>query len=60
VCQSKLHLIPVYEEMERRLAEQHGKDDDMIKRFVELAENSPQYDALVEPRAGAWVSQQEC
>jgi FAD/FMN-containing dehydrogenase/ferredoxin len=48
VCQSKLHLIPVYEEMERRLAEQHGKNDDMVKRFVEQAENSAAYDALVD------------
>jgi FAD/FMN-containing dehydrogenase/ferredoxin len=48
VCQSKLHLIPVYEEMERRLAEIHGRDDEMIKRFVERAENSAAYDALVD------------
>jgi FAD/FMN-containing dehydrogenase/ferredoxin len=48
VCQSKLHLIPVYEEMERRLAEEHGKDDEMVKRFVALAENSAAYDALVD------------
>jgi FAD/FMN-containing dehydrogenase/ferredoxin len=48
VCQSKLHLIPVYEEMEKRLEEQYGTDVDMIKRFVELAENSEQYDALVD------------
>ena len=48
VCQSKLHLIPVYEEMERRLAEEHGKDDEMVKRFVTLAENSAAYDALVD------------
>ncbi len=48
VCQSKLHLIPVYEEMERRLAEIHGKDDEMVKRFVERAENSAAYDALVD------------
>jgi FAD/FMN-containing dehydrogenase/ferredoxin len=48
VCQSKLHLIPVYEEMERRLAEQYGKNDEMVKRFVERAENSAAYDALVD------------
>ncbi len=48
VCQSKLHLIPVYEEMERRLAAMHGKDDEMVKRFVEQAENSAAYDALVD------------
>jgi ferredoxin len=48
VCQSKLHLIPVYEEMEKRLAEQFGRDDEMVKRFVEQAENSAAYDALVD------------
>jgi Na+-translocating ferredoxin:NAD+ oxidoreductase RnfC subunit len=48
VCQSKLHLIPVYEEMERRLAEQFGKDDEMVKRFIAQAENSEAYDALVD------------
>jgi ferredoxin len=48
VCQSKLHLIDVYDEMERRLAEKHGKDEEEIKRFVALAEQSPAYDALVE------------
>lgn len=48
VCQSKLHLIPVYEEMEKRLAAMHGKDDEMVKRFVEQAENSAAYDALVD------------
>ena len=48
VCQSKLHLIEVYEEMERRLEKEHGKDEEEIKRFVSLAEKSPAYDALVE------------
>lgn len=48
VCQSKLHLIPVYEEMERRLEEQHGRNDEMVKRFVEQAENSAAYDALID------------
>jgi FAD/FMN-containing dehydrogenase/ferredoxin len=48
VCQSKLHLIDVYDEMERRLEKMHGKDEGEIKRFVDLAERSPAYDALVE------------
>jgi FAD/FMN-containing dehydrogenase/ferredoxin len=48
VCQSKLHLIDVYDEMERRLEKKHGKDEEQIKRFVSLAEQSPAYDALVE------------
>ncbi len=48
VCQSKLHLIPVYEEMEKRLAAMHGTDNEMVKRFVEQAENSAAYDALVD------------
>ena len=48
VCQSKLHLIPVYEEMEKRLAQEHGRDDEMVKRFVLQAESSAAYDALVD------------
>lgn len=48
VCQSKLQLMNVYEEMERRLEKKHGKDEEEIKRFVSLAEESPAYDALVE------------
>ncbi len=48
VCQSKLHLIAVYDEMEKRLERKHGKDDEMIKSFIDLAEQSPAYDALVE------------
>jgi FAD/FMN-containing dehydrogenase/ferredoxin len=48
VCQSKLHLIDVYDEMEKRLEKKHGKDDDAIKNFVALAEQSPAYDALVD------------
>jgi FAD/FMN-containing dehydrogenase/ferredoxin len=48
VCQSKLHLIDVYDEMEKRLEKKHGKDEEEIKRFVALAEQSPAYDALVD------------
>ena len=48
VCQSKLHLIEAYDEIEKRLEKKHGKDDEEIKRFVALAEQSPAYDALVE------------
>ena len=48
VCQSKLTLMPVYEELERRLAERHGRNDEEIRRFVQLVENSPAYDALVD------------
>jgi len=48
VCQSKLSLIPVYDELERRLGEVHGKNEEEIKRFVELVENSPAYDALID------------
>jgi guanylate kinase len=40
--------MPVYEELERRLAERHGRNDEEIRRFVQLAENSPAYDALVD------------
>ena len=48
VCQSKLHLIDAYDEMEKRLEKKHGKDEEEIKRFIALAEQSPAYDALVE------------
>lgn len=48
VCQSKLSLIPVYDELERRLTEVYGKNEEEIKLFVEQVENSPAYDALVD------------
>ncbi len=48
VCQSKLSLVPLYDELEKRLAAKYGKDDEQVKRFIELAENSAQYDALVD------------
>jgi Skp family chaperone for outer membrane proteins len=40
--------MPVYDELERRLAEVHGKNEEEIKRFVELVEKSPAYDALID------------
>jgi FAD/FMN-containing dehydrogenase/ferredoxin len=48
VCQSKLHLIEVYDELEKRLEAVHGKDGEEIKRFVEQTEHSVAYNALVE------------
>jgi len=48
VCQSKLELIPFYEELERRLEQIHGRDAQEIERFVRFSESSPEYDALVE------------
>ncbi len=48
VCQSKLHLIDAYDDLEKRLASAYGKDDEEIKRFVQLVENSDMYDALVD------------
>jgi ferredoxin len=48
VCQSKLSLVPLYDEMEKRLAAKYGKDDEQIKRFIEVAEHSAYYDALVD------------
>ena len=48
VCQSKLHLIDAYDEIEKRLEKVHGKDADEINRFIALAEKSPAYDALVD------------
>ncbi|MBI0583555.1 MAG: FAD-binding protein [Methanomassiliicoccus sp.] len=48
VCQSKLSLVPLYEEIEKRLAEKHGRDDEQVRRFIETAEHSAYYDALVD------------
>ena len=47
VCQSKLELIPFYEELERRLEQIHGKDAQEIERFVRFSESSPEYDELL-------------
>jgi len=47
VCQSKLDLIPAYEEMEARLEKVHGKDLAEVERFVRLAEVSPRYEEMV-------------
>ncbi|MDQ1372617.1 MAG: FAD-binding protein [Candidatus Thermoplasmatota archaeon] len=47
VCQSKLELIPFYEELERRLERQFGRDPQEIERFVKYSESSPEYDDLV-------------
>jgi len=38
VCQSNLELVPIWDELERRIAEKLGKDEEMIKRFVEAVE----------------------
>lgn len=48
VCQSKLELIPFYEEFERRLEREFGRDAHEIERFVRFAESSPEYDDLVQ------------
>jgi FAD/FMN-containing dehydrogenase/ferredoxin len=47
VCQSKLELIPFYEELERRLEKEFGRDAQEIERFVRFSEASPEYDELV-------------
>jgi FAD/FMN-containing dehydrogenase/ferredoxin len=47
VCQSKLELIPAYEEFEASLERSHGKNSKEIERFLQFAEKSPVYDALV-------------
>ncbi|MBU1158888.1 MAG: FAD-binding protein [Candidatus Thermoplasmatota archaeon] len=48
VCQSKLELIPFYDELESQLERVHGKDAEEIERFIRFVESSPQYDELVE------------
>lgn len=47
VCQSKLELIPAYQELEARLEKAHGKDAAEIERFVRAAEVSPRYEDMV-------------
>jgi biotin carboxylase len=47
VCQSKLELIPAYEELENRLEKRYGKDAAEIERFVRTAETSPRYEEMV-------------
>jgi Fe-S oxidoreductase len=47
VCQSKLELIPAYEELEARLEKVHGRDEWEIEHFVHLAELSPRYEEMV-------------
>ena len=47
VCQSRLELLPFYDELERRLERLHGKDHDEIAEFLKFAEDSSAYDALV-------------
>jgi len=47
VCQSKLELIPAYEDLEARLEKAYGKDDAEIEHFVRLAEVSPHYEEMV-------------
>jgi len=47
VCQSKLELIPAFEEFEGVLEKSFGKDTKEIERFLRFAERSPVYDALI-------------
>ncbi len=47
VCQSKLDLIPAYEELEARLERIHGRDEWEIEHFVRMAEVSPRYEEMV-------------
>lgn len=47
VCQSKLDLIPAYDELEARLEKEFGRDPVEIERFVRVAEVSSHYDEMV-------------
>jgi glycolate oxidase iron-sulfur subunit len=47
VCQSKLDLVPAYEELEARLEKEHGKDAAEIERFIRTAEVSARYEEMV-------------
>lgn len=48
VCQSKLDLIEVYDELEAQLERLHGRDAEEIERFVKAVELMPEYDQLIE------------
>jgi len=48
VCQSKLELLPAYDELERRLEAIYSKDTAEIERFVKFAEASAQYEELLQ------------
>ena len=47
VCQSKLHLIPLYDELEAKLEKKYGRDLPEITKFVAYVEASPEYDLLL-------------
>ncbi|OPY34890.1 MAG: glycolate oxidase subunit GlcD [Methanomassiliicoccales archaeon PtaU1.Bin124] len=47
VCQSKLHLLPLYDELEAKLEAKYGRDLDEITKFVQYVESSPEYDVLL-------------
>jgi glycolate dehydrogenase FAD-linked subunit len=38
VCQSRLDLVPVWDELEKRVAEKFGKDQERVGRFVKSVE----------------------
>ena len=47
VCQSKLELVPAFEELERRLERLHGRDGREIEQFIRFTEASDVYDDLI-------------
>ena len=47
VCQSKLDLTSIYDQLEAQLEQVHGKDPKEIEAFVRAAEASPEYDGLI-------------
>ncbi|MCI0605148.1 FAD-binding oxidoreductase [bacterium] len=38
VCQSRLDLVPVWDELEKRVQQQFGKDEERVERFVKSVE----------------------
>jgi Fe-S oxidoreductase len=38
VCQSRLDLVPVWDELEQRVQQQYGKDTERVERFVKSVE----------------------
>ena len=48
ICQSKLELVSAYEILEKELEKEHGKDASEIEKFIRYAENTKEYDDLIQ------------
>ena len=48
VCQSKLSLVPVWENLESLLEKKYGRPEDKIKAFIDKVESHPAYTQLLD------------